>query len=206
VQRNIEAFSCNHRCCGEAMSITQPECICSLSQPSPVVCPEPHYFSTLSRKRHAFPKTFLNTNYVLWLSLQLVSDIFRILRRNERHMIKNMYWSSFKVPFVLVRIWWNFNFLGRFSINPQISNIIKICPVGAEFFIRTGGRTDRRTGITKLTVTFYNFTNAPQTVAKFWATWELTIVIVKYKLHNKSTAANMNLLTMLKFWIVLNVY
>jgi len=27
VQRNIETRSCNRRCCGKAMSITQPECV-----------------------------------------------------------------------------------------------------------------------------------------------------------------------------------
>ena len=60
-------------------------------------------------------------------------------------------------------------FLCRFSKNTQISNFMKIIPVGAELFHangRTDGRTDRqadrRTNMTKLTVAFGNFANAPK--------------------------------------------
>jgi len=63
-------------------------------------------------------------------------------------MIKNIYWSSWK---------WHVNFLDRFSKNPQISNFMKIRPVGAEFF-----HADGRTDMTKLLVTFRNFSNAPK--------------------------------------------
>ena len=43
----------------------------------------------------------------------------------------------------------------------QISNLIKIRPVGAELF-HAGGRTDRRTDMTKLTIAFRNFANTIQ--------------------------------------------
>ena len=43
------------------------------------------------------------------------------------------------------------------SKNNQISNFVKIRPVGAELF-----RADGQTDITKLTVTFGNFVNAPK--------------------------------------------
>jgi len=43
---------------------------------------------------------------------------------------------------------------------------MKIPPVGAELFMRTDGRADRRTDeeidLTKLIVTFRNFANAPK--------------------------------------------
>jgi hypothetical protein len=63
---------------------------------------------------------------------------------------KNAYWSSCKVSVNLVRLERNFNFLDRCSKNPQISNFIKIRPVGAELFHadertddQTDGQTDR---------------------------------------------------------------
>jgi len=47
-----------------------------------------------------------------------------------------------------------------FRKNSQISNLMKIRPVGAEFgAVR---RTDRQTDMTKLIVAFRNFANAPK--------------------------------------------
>jgi hypothetical protein len=47
------------------------------------------------------------------------------------------------------------NFLNRFPKNPQVSNIMKIRPVGAELF-----QPDERTHTTKLIVAFRNLANA----------------------------------------------
>ena len=48
-----------------------------------------------------------------------------------------------------------------------MSNLMKTTPLGTELFHPEGrkeGRTDRQTDVTKLIVTFRNFTNAFETV------------------------------------------
>jgi hypothetical protein len=55
-------------------------------------------------------------------------------------MIKNVHWSSYIVPIFLP----DFNetlILDSFTKNTQISNVMHICPVGAEFF-HMDGQTD----------------------------------------------------------------
>jgi hypothetical protein len=47
--------------------------------------------------------------------------------------------------------------LDRFSEKAEISNFIKIRPMGGELF-----HTDGQTDMTKLTVAFRNFVNAPR--------------------------------------------
>jgi hypothetical protein len=70
-----------------------------------------------------------------------LSEAYLIVRRTERDGVKNLYWCSCKVPVILVRFEWNLSFLDRFLKNPQISNFIKLRPVGAELF-HADGRTD----------------------------------------------------------------
>ena len=64
-------------------------------------------------------------------------------------MIKNLYSSSCKVPFIPVRFQWNLNFLDRFLTITQISNFIQIRAVGAELF-----RADKQADQKKLMLTF----------------------------------------------------
>jgi len=47
--------------------------------------------------------------------LQIMSLTFLILRRNEPDMIKNVYWSSYKVVAFHFRFQWNCNYHGSFS-------------------------------------------------------------------------------------------
>ena len=71
----------------------------------------------------------------------------------ERELINNVHWS---LPVILDRFWWNLNFLDRC----QMSNFMKIRPVGAELFYADGW-----INMTKLIVVFCNFANAPK---NFW--------------------------------------
>ena len=76
-------------------------------------------------------------------------------------MIKNIYWSSRKVPLLFSDFDETFNFLGIFSKDTQISNFMKIRPMGAELF-NADGRTDGHTDMTKLIDVFRNFAKAPK--------------------------------------------
>jgi hypothetical protein len=107
---------------------------------SSVACLAVPYFSTLSHKRHDCRKIYWTLN-VFWFSLQLLSETFVILRRIQRDITINVHRPSREVPVIRVRFWLNLNFLDRFSKNTQISNLIKIRPVGAELF-HADGRTD----------------------------------------------------------------
>ena len=55
-------------------------------------------------------------------------------------MIKNVYWSSCKVPVILVRFERNSKFLYGFSKNARISIFMKIRPVEAGLFHADGQR------------------------------------------------------------------
>jgi len=56
--------------------------------------------------------------------------IFLILGR----ILQDNIFSSCKVPAIHARLYSNFKFRERFFKNPEVSNFIKINPVGAEFF------------------------------------------------------------------------
>jgi len=80
------------------------QCACAIL--SSVACPALQNGSTLFHEGHDFrrKKMLLNIKCVFFLVfLQLLSEIFFILRRNERDMIKRVYWSSCELPFILMR-------------------------------------------------------------------------------------------------------
>jgi hypothetical protein len=126
-------------------------CICSLRYAAynSLYTIFPHYLIN--------SETFLRGGGELWnikclflFSLQLLSVTFRIIRRTEWDMIKNVYWTSCKkVPIILVRLKWNVDFPGRFFKNTRVLNFMKICPVGAELL-----HADLQTNMMKLIVTF----------------------------------------------------
>jgi hypothetical protein len=108
----------------------------------------PHYL----RNCMILVKKSLNIKCVFWFFLQILPGTFLVLRRNDK---KNVCWPSRKVPVILVRFYWNLDFLNRFSKKTEISNFKKIRPLGAELF-----HADRRADMTKVTVTFRSFANS----------------------------------------------
>jgi hypothetical protein len=93
-----------------------------------------------------------------------------------------------QVPFIPVILLTNLEFSQQTSGTPQISNFIKIRLVGAELF-----HADRRTDITKLTVTFRNmgsyehitfqFTAVPCTVFRCNYTYYIRTVLQTRHAH-----------------------
>ena len=101
----------------------------------------PPCFSSVSHKRHEFRGRVTEYEIMFWFSLQLLFETFLILRRIQRDIVINLKTSSCKTRLVLVGFQLNFNFLYIFSKKDQISNLIKILEVGADFF-SADGRTD----------------------------------------------------------------
>jgi len=64
-------------------------------------------------------------------------------------MLREVYWSSRKVPVILVRFYRNLDFLDKYSKTTQLATFIKIRRLGAELFHadrrtdKSDGRTDR---------------------------------------------------------------
>jgi hypothetical protein len=164
--------SCNHCCCGNAVSVTYSECVFLALVIQHAMRKSRIFFCGLSCCTKFFPhiingaifgkKKLLNIKFVFRFSLQHLSETFLILRVTEGDKIKNIHWSSCKVPVVLVRFYRILNFLGivskkssntKFHENP--SSRSRVVPRG-----RAGGWSNRRTDMTKLIVTFRNFANA----------------------------------------------
>jgi len=111
------------------------------------------YFHLFPFDYHIFPhylisgsifekKKVLNIKHVFGFCLQLFSETYKylIVRRNERDMVKNVYWSSCKTATryscqVLMKL----EISRHTAKNIQISNFTKIRPLGAVLF-----RADRQ--------------------------------------------------------------
>jgi len=61
-----------------------------------VACPAEQYFSTLTLKRHDFrKKKLLTIKCLFWFSLQLLSEIFLVVRRIQRDIVINVHIAVF---------------------------------------------------------------------------------------------------------------
>ena len=63
------------------------------------------FFSTLSYEPLAFREKLLNIKCAFWFSLQLLSETFFILRRNERNYEMHVHRFSRKVPVIHVKFY-----------------------------------------------------------------------------------------------------
>jgi hypothetical protein len=145
VWRYTEARSCNHCCSGKAKSITQVVCafvalviqhamsmrhiiICGLHHSNNIF---PHY---LKKARFSKNKS-LNIKFVFRVSLQLLSEIFIILRSNERDVIRNVHvkYTLFLSDFNVTCI-----FSTYFRNMLKITHFMKIRPLGAQLFHADG--------------------------------------------------------------------
>ena len=100
-----------------------------------------------------FGETLLKVKCVFFISPQLLSETFLILRRIQRDTITNIHWSSRDALVFLIRFWWSWNFLG---LSWRNTHKLSLKSVQWEPF---GGGEQADT--TKLAVAFRYFTNAP---------------------------------------------
>ena len=100
VKRNNGARSCKHCCSGKAMTFAYSACVCVC-----VALGIQHamrllhiVISRLPSCTKLFLKSYWTWNVPFDFPLQILSETFLILRRNERDTIQNVHWSSSKVP------------------------------------------------------------------------------------------------------------
>jgi hypothetical protein len=112
VWRNIEARSYKHCGSGKAMCYIFWVCVCRLSYRAynvhaPYCKLRParlcNIFFTLSHKRNDFRKNVIEHRMRVLILSTTLTETFLILRETERKKKKNPYWSSRKVPVILVR-------------------------------------------------------------------------------------------------------
>ena len=150
-KRSTKARSRHNFWCGKAISITYSVYVCSLCYTSrkahapyyTVICGLSNcfIFFHVVPPSTIFGNMLLNITCVFWFPLQLSTETFLILRRNQWDINVHMY--SCKVPVILVSFYWNFNLIDRISKNLQISDFMNIPSYGSR--VLPCERTDRQT-------------------------------------------------------------
>jgi len=109
----IEKRSSIHCCSGKAIIVACSECVSvalviqHVERMRHVVVfvlsDSSTFFSTLCHKRYDFRGKVTEYKMCVSIFCTNLSEIFLILKRNERDRVENLYWSSCKVPVILVR-------------------------------------------------------------------------------------------------------
>jgi hypothetical protein len=126
-----------YSCLSYLACISHPFCTALYSHMWPICLY--HKFPCYRTHGTIFGKKLLNVKCVFWLSLQLLSETFFILRRIQRD-IRNLQRSSCKLALFFSGFNETWIFVRDFWKNPLMLYFMKISPVGAELF-----HADRRT-------------------------------------------------------------
>jgi hypothetical protein len=106
--------SCNHCCSGKEICIIYSESASVALGTQHAMCHAPCYiflcglccstiFFHIISITARFSWKLLNARSAFWFSLQLLSETFLNIRRTERDIVINVYWSSGKLLVILIR-------------------------------------------------------------------------------------------------------
>jgi hypothetical protein len=138
---------------------------------SSTACVALRYFSTLSHKWHDFRRKTIGNKTCVFIFPKLLSETFLISRRIQLDTVTNVQYIGLHVKdMLLLTDLMKFQFIDQFS-KMQISNFMKIRPVGADLFhaepsltvasrsFRTCLENETRTAINLLVCSFTLLTN-----------------------------------------------